>query len=304
MPGYPGLGLGVKFMSEDNSNLDGVLVIDKPAGCTSHDVVSRVKKKLGARKVGHLGTLDPSATGVLPLVINRATKEARRLEGGEKEYVALMTLGLETDTLDADGAVTRRGDASGVTGEDVLRVLNGFRGKIMQVPPMYSAVKRDGVPLYRLARKGVIVERDAKEVEVFDIEVISMEGPKEGLPMESGESGVASVSFRVVCSRGTYVRSLCADSGALLGCGAHLAALRRVKSGPFTTSEAVSPGATRDELLRAIIPLRQLLDKDKFGDKIGRGEGALHRTGTDKPGSTGSDGGTAPGGKETETACI
>ena len=292
-------------MADYNSNLDGVLVIDKPAGCTSHDVVSRVKKKLGARKVGHLGTLDPSATGVLPLVINRATKEARRLEGGEKEYVALMTLGLETDTLDADGTVTRTGDASGVTGEDVLRVLNSFRGKIMQVPPMYSAVKRDGVPLYRLARKGVIVEREPKEVEVFDIEVLSMEGVAEGLPIESGksgEAGLASVSFRVVCSRGTYVRSLCSDAGALLGCGAHLAALRRIKSGPFTTSEGVSPGATRDELLRAIIPLRLILDKigDKTGNKTENGEGALHETG---PAGTGSGGGTASG-KETETACM
>ena len=156
--------------------MNGVLVADKPSGWTSHDVVAAVKKKLGARKVGHLGTLDPMATGALPLVINKATRYARFLDGGEKVYLATMELGVETDTYDSEGAVTSACEVT-ATEEDVRRALSTFTGRIKQVPPMYSAKKINGVPLYKLARKGVVVEREANEIEIFENEVISISIP-------------------------------------------------------------------------------------------------------------------------------
>src|SRR5574340_68704 len=147
--------------------MTGILVADKPAGWTSHDVVARVKKALGARKVGHLGTLDPMATGVLPLVINQATKFARFLDGGKKEYLCVMTLGTETDTYDAEGSVTASADPSFLTDDAIIKALKGFAGKIRQVPPMYSSKKINGTPLYKMARKGIVIEREAREVEIF-----------------------------------------------------------------------------------------------------------------------------------------
>ncbi len=224
--------------------MNGILVADKPGGWTSHDVVAAVKKKLGARKVGHLGTLDPLATGVLPLVINRATRFARFLDGGKKVYLASMELGVETDTYDKDGQVVARHDVN-VKEDDVARVFSTFRGKISQVPPMYSSRKINGVPLYKLARKGLVVEREPKEIEIFESEITSM-----SLPF---------VDFRVVCSRGTYIRTLCHDAGRALGCGARLVSLRRVGCGEFTDTEAVSPRAEAEALSRGIIPLEEAL---------------------------------------------
>lgn len=202
------------------------MVIDKPAGITSHDVVSRVRRILGTRKVGHTGTLDPFATGVLPIAVNEGTKAIPFLDEGLKRYDALMQLGVATDTLDMTGAVTRSADWLAVTRENVAAVLKRFTGHLSQIPPMYSAIKLDGQPLYKLARKGQVVERSAREIDIHSLELLSFAPP--------------FVSFRVVCSRGTYVRTLADDMGEMLGCGAALKELRRTASGPFEESSAVS----------------------------------------------------------------
>lgn len=204
----------------------GVLVVDKPAGHTSHDVVMMVKKRLKARKVGHIGTLDPFATGVLPLCINDATRLARFLEDGKKEYIATIKLGEETDTYDKEGRVVAREDIASINREDIISVLMSFKGRIQQVPPIFSAIKVNGTPLYKLARQGVIVERKPKEVEIYDIEIKDIEAP--------------FVSIRIVCSKGTYIRSLAFDAGRRLGCGAHLISLRRTKNGHFSLEHSIS----------------------------------------------------------------
>ncbi len=221
--------------------MNGVLVVDKPAGWTSHDVVARVKGAIGARKVGHLGTLDPAATGVLPLVIDRATRFARWLSRGEKLYEGVMVLGVETDTYDSDGKVVAEKDPAGITPEEIERVLSAFRGPIKQVPPMYSAVKRSGTPLYRLARKGIVVEREPRDVVVYALDVLRVSMPR--------------VWFRVRCSAGTYVRSICHDAGEALGCGAVLGGLRRLENGVFRAGEAVEPTLPGSRLRDAVIPL-------------------------------------------------
>ncbi|MFQ5736557.1 MAG: tRNA pseudouridine(55) synthase TruB [Thermodesulfobacteriota bacterium] len=224
--------------------MNGVLIADKPSGWTSHDVVAAVKKKLGARKVGHLGTLDPLATGVLPLVINRATRFARFLDGGAKVYLASMELGRETDTYDRDGAVVATHDVE-VTEDDIRAAFSPFKGRIKQLPPMYSSKKLNGVPLYKLARKGMVVEREPKEVEIFACEITAVT-----LPL---------VEFRVECSKGTYIRSICHDVGTALGCGAHLVSLRRLGCGEFLASEAITPEAAADTLSERIIPIEEAL---------------------------------------------
>ena len=227
--------------------MSGVLIADKPAGWTSHDVVARVKRALGAKKVGHLGTLDPMATGVLPLVINGATKFAGSLGGAVKVYCATLKLGEDTDTYDKEGQVVRRGDTGSLTDADVRGVLRGFAGKMMQTPPMYSAIKKNGVPLYTLARKGVECEREAREIEIYSFEILGISMPL--------------VEFSVKCSKGTYVRSICHDAGAALGCGGHLFDLRRTASGVFTIDEAVSPLSNFETLARSIIPLEGALKR-------------------------------------------
>ncbi len=226
--------------------IEGVLVVDKPGGMTSHDVVATVKRRLGAKKVGHLGTLDPLATGVLPLVINRATKFATVFQGGVKEYIARMKLGEATDTYDAQGKVVASRSTDSIIKEDIERVLAGFVGSIEQVPPMFSAVKRGGVPLYKLARAGVVVEREPKQVEVFELEILNIEMPH--------------VEFRVAASRGTYVRSICHDAGEQLGVGAHLVMLKRTRSGSFTIKDAVELNLKRQDLISAVMPLDELLE--------------------------------------------
>lgn len=232
--------------------IEGVLVVDKPGGMTSHDVVAMVKRRLGAKKVGHLGTLDPLATGVLPLVINRATKFATVFQGGVKEYLVTMKLGEATDTYDSQGKVTSEASVEAVTTEAVERVLKEFVGKIDQVPPMFSAVKQGGVPLYKLARKGVVVEREPKQVEIFSLDILKMEMP--------------FVEFRVSTSRGTYVRSICHDAGLRLSVGAHLVSLKRVRSGSFTIKDAVELNLKRQELISAVMPLDELLASVKAAE--------------------------------------
>jgi tRNA pseudouridine55 synthase len=200
--------------------------VDKPRGWTSHDVVEAARRWLGTQRVGHLGTLDPLATGVLPLAVREATKLVPYLEGGAKGYAGAIRLGLETDTLDADGEIVRRHQGPYPDEAAVRAALAEFSGEIEQLPPMFSAVKRGGVPLHRLAREGREVAREPKRVRIDRFELV-----KYGLP---------DLEIEVDCSAGTYVRALAADLGRSLGCGAHLASLRRTRSGPFTEDQALS----------------------------------------------------------------
>ena len=243
--------------------MDGVLVIDKPAGITSYGIVSRVKRTLGARKVGHLGTLDPIATGVLVLVIDGATKHAEALQGGPKGYEATVRLGQATDSYDREGAITAEADTADITEDAVREVLEGFLGRQMQTPPMFSAVKKNGVALYKLARKGQVVEREAKEIEVFSIEMTAFY-----LPL---------VEFTVTVSRGTYIRSICHDLGERLGVGAHLVELRRTLSGAFSVEQAISSESSKSELMEAILPLNEVLEASSGSatSKIEAGDAAF-----------------------------
>lgn len=204
----------------------GFLVVDKPVGATSHDVVDRARRWLGTRRVGHLGTLDPQATGVLPLAVRAATRLIPFVRDTDKAYVGTVALGVETDTLDADGRVLRRYVGAFPDRERVERVLEAYRGEIQQIPPMFSAVKKDGVPLHKLARQGEEVERDPKLVRIDTLDL---------LRFDAGE-----LEIRVDCSAGTYVRTLASDLGRDLGCGAHLKSLRRLRSGPFTSLDALT----------------------------------------------------------------
>lgn len=214
---------------------DGVLVIDKPPDWTSHDVVARVRKLLKARRVGHTGTLDPFATGVLVVCVNRATRLAQFLSGDDKEYVATMRLGWATDTGDLTGAV--RGavtDAGQVTAAQVCAALEPWRGRIQQIPPMYSAKKVGGVKLYEMARRGEQIARAPIDVEIKELELVG-ESAADG-----GEVSNNDFTFRVVCSAGTYVRTLAEDIGRQLGLGAHLVALRRTRAGHCVIGSAVT----------------------------------------------------------------
>jgi tRNA pseudouridine55 synthase len=201
-----------------------VLVIDKPSGPTSFDVVARVRRLLGAKRVGHGGTLDPMASGVLPICLGEATKLAPFLLEADKEYDAEVRFGVETDTLDAEGAVLARRPVAIERGA-LEAALAAFRGPIEQVPPMYSALKREGRPLYSYARAGETVARAPRQVTVHELVLESWDGE--------------AARLRVRCSKGTYVRALAADLGRALGPGAHLSALRRLASGPFRLAEAV-----------------------------------------------------------------
>lgn len=214
--------------------LHGVVVVDKPLGPTSFAVVRTARRLTGERKIGHGGTLDPQASGVLPVCLGEATKLAQFLLDADKEYEATVSFGAETDTYDAAGAVTASAPAGHLTEDDVRRALAGFVGEQQQVPPMYSALKRDGRPLHAYARAGEEVERPARAVRIMVLELVSFTAATDGLPQ-------ARVFIR--CSKGTYVRSLAHDLGRALGTGAHLAALRRTRSGPFTLAQAITPEA-------------------------------------------------------------
>jgi tRNA pseudouridine55 synthase len=206
----------------------GFLIVDKPAGITSHDVVDRVRRATGVRKVGHAGTLDPMATGLVIVAVGSVTRLIRFFQDLEKEYVATAVFGVATDTLDADGEVVDTLSMA-VSPEDLERVKSRFLGEIQQVPPMVSALKLDGQRLYELARQGVEVKREARRVMIHDLEFLSV---------EPGEH--PRVSFRVVCGKGTYVRSLADDIARALGGFAHLSALRRTRTGPLTVDGAIT----------------------------------------------------------------
>jgi len=218
--------------------VDRVLIVDKPRDLTSHDVVARIRRTSGARKVGHTGTLDPAATGVLIVLVGKATRLAQFFVDEEKEYRGSIVLGVTTDSQDSEGEVLERRDASGVQWADVERSFRGFVGTGEQVPPMVSALKRDGTPLYALARKGIVVEREPRTIHISRLDPLSM---------SSGE-----IEFEVVCSRGTYVRTLAADIGEALGCGAHLGRLTRTRIGSFGIGDALS--------LESVMQVRRRLD--------------------------------------------
>lgn len=205
---------------------EGVLNIDKPTDITSHDVVQQVRRVAGLRRVGHAGTLDPLATGVLVVCLGRATRLVEYVVGRPKRYVATIRLGRVTDTYDADGEVVQERPFAHLTPSDIAAALDPFRGHIQQQPPMYSAIKKDGKPLYELARQGIEVERKSRRVTIYHLTLDDVALPH--------------ITITVGCSTGTYVRSLAHDLGAALGCGGHITALRRTAVGDFTAETAVS----------------------------------------------------------------
>lgn len=231
--------------------MDGIIAIDKPEGYTSFDIVAIVRKYIKQKKVGHTGTLDPMATGVLPILIGQATKVIPYMTDETKEYIAKFKLGLTSDTLDITGKLSDQKESS-ASFQDVLGVLERFKGEIEQVPPMYSAVSKDGVKLYKLARQGIEIQREARKVTVHDIKLRSFDEEK-----QCGE-------FFVSCSKGTYVRTLCDDMGDSLGCGAVMSGLRRIKACSFSIDQCISLEdfkdlVKRDLLDEKILPIDSLL---------------------------------------------
>ena len=219
--------------------MNGIIIIDKPQEWTSNDVVSRLRRVFNTRRIGHGGTLDPMATGVLPVFVGRATRGVEFFEHAEKVYEATIRFGLTTDTEDITGKTITECEVH-LTEEDLLAVLPKFRGDILQVPPMYSAIKVNGQKLYDLARKGREVERQPRPITIHELELLEFTGNEARL--------------RVRCSKGTYIRTLCKDIGEALGCGGCMAALRRVEAGEYT--------------LEGSIPLRQLLDISEAGGDV------------------------------------
>ncbi|HVB82446.1 MAG TPA: tRNA pseudouridine(55) synthase TruB [Candidatus Binataceae bacterium] len=219
--------------------MDAVLIVDKPAGITSAEVVRQIKARVRPARVGHLGTLDPFATGLLPILIGEATKLAPFLQDGEKEYEGVIRLGVETDTLDRTGTETQRAEVPALTAEMLAQAAARFTGRIVQQPPIFSAIKRDGVPLYRLARRGVEVEPPPpREVEISRLTLDAQLDTKDA----------ASIHFVATCSTGTYMRSLARDIGIALGTVAHLAELRRLRNGSFTLEQARTLAAVLEAL--------------------------------------------------------
>lgn len=232
--------------------MNGVIVIDKDEKMTSFDVVAKMRKICGTKKVGHTGTLDPDATGVLPICIGNATKAADIMsKNGEKRYTARLRLGSATDTFDASGKITNTADASGITDSALLSARQAFTGEIMQIPPMYSAIKLGGKKLYQLAREGKKVELEPRRVKIDSIEILSREEN--------------DVIMDIKCSKGTYIRSLCNDMGMFLGCFGHMATLRRTKSGVFTEKESVRLSElTCENAKDYLIPTKELFDYPVF----------------------------------------
>jgi tRNA pseudouridine55 synthase len=212
-------------MIQEFSALDGAILIDKPAGPTSHDVVDAIRRQFNLKKVGHCGTLDPAATGLLIIVLGRGTKLSERLMSDDKVYEGLMKFGETTDSYDADGQLVASLPVLPMTLDELNEAAAGFIGDLMQTPPMVSAVKKGGVPLYKLARKGVEVEREPRLIHIYNFRFTTYQEP--------------FGAFRLACTKGTYVRTVAHELGQKLGCGAHLATLRRITSGKFDVSEAV-----------------------------------------------------------------
>ncbi|MEG0306865.1 MAG: tRNA pseudouridine(55) synthase TruB [Clostridium sp.] len=225
----------------------GVLNINKPLGITSFDVVRKIKKLAKEKKVGHGGTLDPEASGVLPVCMGRATKAIEFIMEDAKEYIAEVKLGVVTDTYDREGEVLREGVVD-FTDEDIIKVISKFVGNIQQVPPMYSALKQNGKKLYELAREGKEVYREPRSITIHSIDILRIESP--------------IVEIKVKCSKGTYIRSLCYDIGEELGCGAMMWNLKRSSTGPFNLESSVNlEDLTEDNILQHIISLEEVFSK-------------------------------------------
>lgn len=231
----------------------GVVLIDKPAGPSSFQMVRQVRRALGVKKVGHSGTLDPFASGLLVICVGRsATRIIARLMGGIKEYEAVLRLGVETDTQDPEGTIIAERPVGELNNARVEACLADFVGEIMQTPPRFSALKHKGKPLYHYARRGIVVEKEPRRVTIHALGLVSLAGER--------------LTIRTVCGKGTYIRSLAADIGQALGCGAHLEALRRLRNGPFSVKEALAGeqlynvDQARPLLLRHLRPVENVLD--------------------------------------------
>lgn len=226
----------------------GVLIVNKPAGVTSHDIVNKIRRLFGTRRVGHTGTLDPMATGVLVVLIGRAAKASEYLAADKKRYLATLRLGVTTDTEDTTGEVLSSSETL-PSFADILAVLPQFRGKIQQIPPMYSALKVGGKKLVDLARQGITVERQAREIKIFELEATPTDTPSDCI-------------LEVACSGGTYIRTLCADIGNALGCGGAMASLQRVETGGFSLSQSHTTEELEsmdiDSRIALLIPTEQL----------------------------------------------
>jgi tRNA pseudouridine55 synthase len=234
---------------QDFSALDGAILVDKPAGPTSHDVVDAIRRKFGIKKVGHCGTLDPNATGLLIIVLGRGTKLSERLMGDDKVYEGTIKFGEATDSYDCDGEITAALPVPLLTLDQLNEEAAKFIGDQMQMPPMVSAIKKNGVPLYKLARKGIEVEREPRLIHIYNFRFTEYAEPLG--------------KFRVACTKGTYVRSIAHDLGQKLGCGAHLAMLRRSVSGKFDVADAtkfddVMNMTSAAELEKRVLPYLKL----------------------------------------------
>lgn len=246
--------------------MNGVINIYKNTGMTSFDVVAMVRRVAKMKKVGHTGTLDPAASGVLPVCLGKATKIIDYIMENKKVYRVNLKLGMVTDTYDLEGEVLREEDASHITKDEILNCINSFVGTIDQVPPMYSALKQNGVRLYELARQGIEVHREARKITIYSIENIKIESND-------------NIQMDVCCSKGTYIRSLCYDIGEKLNVGATMAALERIQNGPFTKEEAINIEDLTEELLeKHIISIEKALDSfekitvnEKFGKLLRNG---------------------------------
>ncbi|MGB0145487.1 MAG: tRNA pseudouridine(55) synthase TruB [Akkermansiaceae bacterium] len=235
-------------MQNPNDLPSGVLLIDKAPGMTSHDVVAIARRQLNMKKIGHCGTLDPMATGLLMLVINRATKIQDLLMSEDKTYAGTMTFGATTTTQDKEGEIVEEKEVPDLSQEEIIDAFEKLTGDFEQIPPMVSAIKKDGVPLYKLARKGKVVERKPRAVSVKGYEVTRIDLPE--------------IDFVVDCSKGFYVRTYAHDIGESLGCGAHLSSLRRTRSGKFTLERAVPVSvlkeASREDLVNSFVSLAEI----------------------------------------------
>jgi len=217
--------------------MNGIIIVDKPEGWTSHDVIAKLRGVLKQKRIGHGGTLDPMATGVLPVFIGRATRAAEFCENADKEYLAGLQLGITTDTQDITGRVLSESEVN-VTLEDLEVVLPRFTGAQKQIPPMYSAIKKDGQKLYKLARKGIDIPREPREIQISELNI-----------RQRSTSSEHNYTLHVTCSKGTYIRTLCFDIGSALGCGGTLSALRRIRVGVYSINKA----HTLDEVLAAVL---------------------------------------------------
>lgn len=233
--------------------MNGIIIVNKPQGWTSFDVCAKIRNLTGVKKVGHSGTLDPMATGVLPIFVGKATKAVEHFMGGDKGYIAEMTLGIRTDTLDAEGRVTERISDVQCPMSNVDVALKKYIGEIEQTPPMHSAVKVKGKRLYKLARQGIVVKREPRKIMIYKITLLNYE-------LESNPR----VTIEVMCSKGTYVRQLVSDMGDDLGCGAHLSKLMRIHAYPFHITQAVNMDtiitlAKINKLHTVVLPVEEIL---------------------------------------------